>query len=246
MTHGIGHQFMRETQYKFMEQPDQQKGLPQPPLELPYDVTQRLIDLPAPDALALEPVNLRELIEHRATVRNYSETPITLDELSYLLWCTQGVKGLRESYVTLRTVPSAGGRHAFETLLLANRVEGLEAGVYRFVASLHKLIRLDLGDNLTRRLTHASRNQEQVARSAVTFLWVAVPYRMTFRYGERGFRYLLLDAGHICQNLYLAAEAIGCGVCAIAAYDDEQLNTTLGLDGETQFVIYLASLGKRE
>jgi SagB-type dehydrogenase family enzyme len=245
MTNGIGHQFMRNTQYKHMEQPDQQKGLPQPPLELPYDVTQRLIDLPAPDELDLEPVNLRKLIEDRTTTRNYVETPITLAELSYLLWCTQGVKGVRESYATLRTVPSAGARHAFETLLLVNRVEGLEPGGYRFVASLHKLVRLDLGDNLTRRLAHACRNQEQVARSAATLFWVAVPYRMTFRYGERGFRYLHLDAGHVCQNLYLAAEAIGCGVCAIAAFDDEQLNTTLGLDGETQFVIYLASLGRR-
>jgi len=245
MTDGIGHQFIRQTQYKYMEQPDQQKGLPQPPLELPYDVTQRLIDLPAPDELPLEPVNLRKLIEDRSTVRNYAETPITLAELSYLLWCTQGVKGVRETHATVRTVPSAGARHAFETLLLANRVEELEPGVYRFVASLHKLVRLDLGDNLARRLAHACRNQEQVARSAATFFWVAVPYRMTYRYGERGYRYLFLDAGHVCQNLYLAAQAIGCGVCAIAAYDDEQLNATLGLDGETQFVIYLASLGKR-
>jgi SagB-type dehydrogenase family enzyme len=82
-----------------------------------------------------------------------------------------------------------------------------------------------------------------VLHSAVTFLWVAVVERMTWRYAERGDRYLLLDAGHVCQNLYLAAEALGCGVCAIAAYDDALLNAELGLDGENLFVIYLASLG---
>jgi SagB-type dehydrogenase family enzyme len=84
-----------------------------------------------------------------------------------------------------------------------------------------------------------------VKKSAVTFIWVAVPYRMTWRYGERGYRYLLLDAGHVCQNLYLAAENISSGVCAIAAYHDAMFNELLGLDGENQFVIYLGTVGKK-
>ena len=82
--------------------------------------------------------------------------------------------------------------------------------------------------------------------SGVVFLWTAVPYRMTWRYGERGYRDLHLDAGHVCQNLYLAAEAVGCGVCAIAAFDDDVMNDLLGIDGNDQFLIYLATAGKKD
>jgi SagB-type dehydrogenase family enzyme len=230
-----------------MEPSDQQKGLPQPPLELPFDNARAITALPDPADLALEPVNLRDVIEERRTVRNYPPTPITLLELSHLLWCTQGVQGVRETHATVRTVPSAGARHAFETLLLVNAVEGLEPGVYRYLALDHRLLRLDLGESqdLTPRLVRACLNQEQVNRSAVTFFWVAVAQRMTWRYGERGYRYLHLDAGHVCQNLYLAEHVIGCGVCAIGAYDDDALNGVLNLDGEEQFVIYAASVGKR-
>ncbi len=241
----IGRQFMLETQYTHMDPSAQSRGETQPPLELPYDTNQRLIDLPSPDALKLEPVELRTLIEQRRTLRNYTEAPISLGELSYLLWCTQGVKEQRESYATVRTVPSAGARHAFETYLLVNRVTDLEPGVYRYLASLHKLIRLPLEGDLTAQITQACSNQEHVNRSAVTFLWVAVAERMTWRYVERGYRYLFLDAGHVCQNLYLAAGMIGSGVCAIGAYDDAALNRVLQLDGEELFVIYGATLGKK-
>jgi SagB-type dehydrogenase family enzyme len=94
-------------------------------------------------------------------------------------------------------------------------------------------------------ITHACLDQKQVETSAVTFIWAAVVKRMAWRYVERGYRYLFLDAGHVCQNLYLAAEAVGCGACAIAAYHDDLLNQALGLDGENIFAIYLASVGKR-
>jgi SagB-type dehydrogenase family enzyme len=148
--------------------------------------------------------------------------------------------------VTLRTVPSAGARHAFETYLLINKVEGLTPGLYRYAAIDHALVTLDLSPEVNARLTAACEDQSQVATSAVTFAWGAVIERMIWRYPERGYRYILLDAGHVCQNLYLAAEALGCGVCAIAAYDDDLTNQVFGLDGENQFIVYLASLGKRK
>jgi len=245
MSAGIGRQFLLETQYKYLEPSAQSRGVPQPPLELPYDVTQRPIELPDADTLDLQPVNLRELIERRRTLRNYAPDPITLGELSYLLWCTQGILEQRGTQATVRTVPSAGARHAFETALLVNRVVGLEPGVYRYLAGLHFLIRWPIEGDPVARLTRACLNQEQIPRSAVTFFWVAVTERMTWRYGERGYRYLFLDAGHVCQNLYLAAEAIGCGVCAIGAFDDEALNAAFELDGDDLFVIYAATVGRR-
>ena len=242
---GTGHHFMQATKYDKLEPSPQSQQHDQPPLELPVADDIARIDLPAPDALDLAPVNLREVITQRTTIRNYAGKLLSLEELSHLLWCTQGVKDMRDTYATLRTVPSAGARHAFETYLLINDVEGLEPGIYRYIALEHKLIKLDVGEDLAHRMAKACLNQEQVVRSAVTFIWGAVVERMTWRYVERGYRYLHLDAGHVCQNLYLAAEVIGCGVCAIAAFDDDRINELLTLDGESQFVIYVATVGKR-
>ena len=125
------------------------------------------------------------------------------------------------------------------------RQESLTPGLYRYVALEHSLLPIRLDANIEGEITEATLKQAQITYSAVTFIWVAVVERMYWRYIERGYRYLHLDAGHVCQNLYLAAEALNCGVCAMAAFDDEALNAVMGLDGEEQFVIYLASLGKK-
>jgi SagB-type dehydrogenase family enzyme len=245
MTDGIGRQFMLETRYEYMEPSGQSQGTPQPLLELPHDPTHSLIELPAPDALSLPDMNLLDLITQRTTHRHYADAPLTLAELSFLLWCTQGIKLTDRARATRRTVPSAGARHAFETVLLVNNVTDLAPGLYRFLASMHHLIVLPAPEDIAARITEAGLQQNHIARSAVTFLWVAVVERMAWRYGERGYRYLHLDAGHVCQNLYLAAEAIGFGVGAIAAFNDAALNAVLDLDGDEQFVIYLATVGKK-
>ena len=169
---------------------------------------------------------------------------MTLAELSWLLWCTQGVKEVIPHQATLRTVPSAGARHALESYLLVNRVAGLRPGLYRFVAVGHQLLEIHGPKEAGLLIREACLGQEMVTASAVTFIWTAVIRRMTWRYGARGYRYIFLDAGHACQNLYLAAQEIGCGVCAVAAFDDEAMNRTLNLDGEEQFTLYLATLGK--
>ena len=160
--------------------------------------------------------------------------------------CSGARRGSRRSSpIPLRTVPSAGARHALESYLLVNNVEGIEKGLYRFLAIEHRLAPLEFEPGVDERITAACLGQDMVRTSAVTFIWAAVPYRMTWRYGERGYRYLYLDAGHACQNLYLAAEAIECGVCAIAAFLDDEMNRAIGVDGEEQFVIYIATAGKK-
>ncbi len=244
-TKSIGRQFMQATRVSRLEPSEQSRGLPQPPLELPYDGPGPRIDLPRPGALPLGRVDLIDVINARRSRRHYSPDPISLEELSFLLWCTQGVEEITSRPATLRPVPSAGARHAFETLLLVNRVAGLEPGLYRFIATTHQLGPLQTAPDPTGRLTAACRRQQMVPASAVTFIWVAVLARMRWRYGERGYRYLLLDAGHVCQNLYLAAEAIGGHACALGGFDDEALNRELGLDGEELFAVYLGALGKR-
>jgi len=245
MSQGAGRRFMQKTQHQYLDVSDQRKKMPQPPLELSYDIQLPVFALPAPSELPGYQVDLKATIENRRSVRQYAAQALTLKELAFLLWCTQGVKETVDDYATLRTVPSAGARHAFETYLLVNQVDELESGVYRYLAIDHKLVQLDKLDGLADKLTEACWGQTQVKRSAVTFFWAAVPYRMAWRYGERGYRYLHLDAGHICQNLYLSAEAIGAGVCAIAAFQDDMLNGLLDLDGEEQFIIYLATVGKK-
>jgi len=244
MANQIGKEFMLKTRYAYLESSGQMQGLPQPPLELPYDTTKTVIKLPEPELLPEKNVNFLELVELRTSVRKYSAEPITLTDLSYLLWCTQGVKLVMPGNATFRTVPSAGARHAFETYLLINNVEGLQPGLYRFLAIDHKLVEVDLTENMSDAITAACLNQQFIKTSAVTFIWVAVAERMLWRYGERGYRYLHLDAGHVCQNLYLAAQTINCGACAIAAFEDAQLNEVLGCDGEEQFAIYVATVGK--
>jgi SagB-type dehydrogenase family enzyme len=242
---GIGHQFIEQTKYRKMGKSDYGKGLPQPPLELPWDEQKPLIPLPPPPGIALGQSPLRQLIDQRRSLREYAETPLSLEELSYLLWCTQGVEEVVPGSRTTRTVPSAGSRHALETLVCVNRVEGLTPGIYRFVASKHALVEENLAENIRDRLTEACLGQGPVKTSCATFVWVAVVYRMNYRYGERGYRYLYLDAGHVCQSLYLAAEAIDCGACGIAAFQDDEVNRVLKLDGESQFAIYLGAVGKK-
>ncbi|MFA4860495.1 SagB/ThcOx family dehydrogenase [Methanoregula sp.] len=243
---GAGQEFMERTKYRYIGKSDQQRGVPQPPLELPADPARPIIDLPRPDSPGIPLVDLREAMEQRTSIRSYAHESLALEELGFLLWCTQGVKTIHGNLATLRTVPSAGARHAFETYILANDVDGLEPGLYRYLALSHRLQLIETDPTLALRMTAACFDQQFLLRSGAVFLWTAVPYRMTWRYGERGYRDLHLDAGHVCQNLYLAAEAVGCGVCAIAAFDDDAMNELLGINGKAQFLIYLATVGKRD
>ena len=243
---GIGKEFMDKTQYKYLDESDQSKGLPQPLLELPPVEGRRIIDLPKPEEIDLGHVDLRKVLEGRRSVRAYSEAPFSLGELSWLLWACQGVKEVVGRPATLRTVPSAGARHPFETYLLLNNVEGLKPGLYRFLATDHKLAVVSLDGDIADRVAESCYRQRFVKTCAATFIFAAVQYRTYWRYGERGYRYMHLDAGHVSQNLYLAAEAIGGGACAIGAFYDEELNGVLGVDGEEQFAIYVTTTGKKK
>ncbi|MDH4157105.1 MAG: SagB/ThcOx family dehydrogenase [candidate division Zixibacteria bacterium] len=242
-----GQQFLEESKYDQMGQSDQMKGMPPPPMELPYDTTGAVIDLPSPREFRPTDDNLKAVIEKRRTLRPPAREPLTMAELSYLLWCTQGVQKVLPppDARTVRNVPSAGGKHTFETYLLVNRVEGLKPGVYRFLAIDHKLVEVDTSEGLSGKMVKGCLDQQHVGTSAVMFIWVAVAQRTIWRYNTRGYRYMFLDAGHVCQNLYLSAESIGCGACAIGAYSDNEVNRLLDLDGREQFVIYMGTVGRK-
>ena len=236
---------LKQTYYKEMGISDQQKGVPQPPLFDDIDCEENLIDLPSPEDFDLKPVDFKNILFSRRSVRNYANSPISVEQLSYLLWSSQGVKKIVPGKATFRTVPSAGARHAFETYLLVNNVESLKPGLYKYNAAEHKLILVTSSNEISDDITSGCLGQKFVKTCAATFIWAADFYRMAWRYQKRSYRYLHLDAGHVCQNLYLAAETINCGVCAIAAFDDELMNSILNLDGDKKFVIYIAAAGKK-
>ncbi len=242
---GIGREFLERTKYKYLETSLQSMGEPQPPLESNYDVSATLIKLPRIVTDRFRESRFIDIVESRRSHREYADAVMSMDELAYLLWCTQGVKK-KSSHVTFRTVPSAGARHAFETYLQINRVKGLKHGLYRYLALENALIEIDTAEDVPDKMLEACLGQGFVKRCAVNFIWVADIARMYWRYGERGYRYIHLDAGHICQNLYLAAESIGLGACAIAAFDDDIANRFLRLDAKSFFVVYIASVGKKK
>ncbi len=242
----IGDEFINKTKYQYLSLSDQMKGVTPPDLQLSYPDEMEIISLPEWNEMEISRENIVSAINLRQSIRNYQKVTISLPELSYLLWCTQGVKEIVSDVATRRTVPSAGARHALETTLLVNRVEGLVPGMYRYLSLEHQLGILKKENSIADDIVKASFGQDFIKHSAVTFIWSALIYRMKWRYGERAYRYIFLDAGHVAQNLYLSAEAIGCGVCAIAAFSDDDMNCILGLDGKEQFVIYMATVGKKE
>lgn len=224
---------------------DQNRGIECPPIEKPYAADALKVELVKPGSW--ENINKPDLVSaiaRRSSRRDYTKEPLTLEEVSFLLWAIQGVRGFPVSGHALRTVPSAGGRHALETYLAVLNVQNLEPGVYRYLPLSHQLLFEFHTDNLSAKIVRATLGQSFTGRSALTFIWTAIPYRMEWRYGLAAYKVIAIDAGHVCQNLYLAGEAIGAGTCAIAAYDQEAMDTLLHLDGEEEFTVYLAAVGK--
>ncbi len=227
---------------------DQQAGVPQPPVQKPFDPAAPTVALIPPGSLTVGRMPLVEVLRRRRSRRKYTQDPLTLEELSFLLWSTQGIdKVIQNGKATLRPAPSAGARHPFETYLLVNRVTGVAPGLYRYLPLDHRLVLLSAEAGLAERV-HAASYDQYVLQSAVTFIWTTLPYRTEWRYGSLSHKMIAVDAGHVCQNLYLAAEAIGAGTCAIGAYDqagiDAVLGAVAGVDGSDEFTIYMAPVGR--
>ena len=221
---------------------DQYMGVEAPPVQKPLSEGAAITALP--DPVGLGSISLEEAIRARESRRSYTSESISMKELSFLLWATQGLREEPFQGHALRTVPSAGCRHALETYLAVFRVDGLARGVYRYLPVGHGLTRISDPGDPEGRTARAALGQRFAGKGAVTFIWTTVPYRMEWRYGDAAYKVIAIDAGHVCQNLYLACEAIGAGTCAIAAYDQEKADRLAGVDGEEEFVIYMASVGK--
>lgn len=222
---------------------DQEKQVAQPPLTKAA-ISDRTILLTREFVAVVKEANYLTLLQQRKSHRIYKDASLTLEQLSFLLWSTQGVKAIRgNNYATIRPVPSAGARHAFETYLAVFRVEGLENGIYHYLPLEHAIEFVAAVKDLEETVSDSLCEQQWAGKSAAVFFYSAVPYRSEWRYGIEAHKLMLLDVGHVVQNLYLSCQAIGCGTCAIAAFDQAKADGLLELDGENEYVIYAAPVG---
>ncbi|MEJ2759652.1 MAG: SagB/ThcOx family dehydrogenase [Anaerolineales bacterium] len=236
---------------------DQSLGRPRPDVQKPAPANAIRVDLAPIEAISLGDVSLKQVIGQRRSLRHFSAEPLNLEEISFLLWATQGVSQVIEaSDITYfkRTVPSGGNRHPFETYISAHNVSGLEVGLYRYLPLDHQLVVETLDPDLPARVQQASLDQYSmvdgkrfnfVEGSAATFIWTATPYRTEWRYGPAAAKLVAVDAGHLAQNLYLACGAVGAGMVAVGAFDRLKADAVLGVDGTEEFSIYMAPVGKR-
>ncbi len=222
---------------------DQQLKLPQPPL-VKAAMSDQAQQLPRNfEDLDMEQ-DFISLLKERKSSRVYTGEQVSLLQLSFLLWATQGIKDIRgKAYATLRTVPSGGARHGFETYLLVQNVEGLQAGAYHYLPFGHQIEFLYHVPDLPRAISVSLEGQSWASKASLIFYWSFVPYRCEWRYGIWAHRPALIDVGHVGQNLYLACSALGLGTCAIAALDRRFCDSLFGLDGEEEFTVYAFPVG---
>jgi SagB-type dehydrogenase family enzyme len=241
VTEGIGDRYQQETKYfrdrmaggflDWSKQPDTYKR---------YENRKGEFPLPEPQWEGGMPV--WAVMKERQSQREFTREPISLSDLSQLLAITQGITHAAFGH-PFRASPSAGALYPIETYLAVDHIEGLEAGLYHYFVPDHLLESLNKG-SLGKELAQAALGQDMVRTASVVFIWTAVVRRSKWKYKERGYRYIYLDAGHIGQSLYLGATALDLGCCTIGALFDEEVNRLLGVDGKEETVVYMAAVGK--
>ncbi len=242
-TYEIGERFQHETKYT----PESLNGymldfksMPEPFKE--YKDALSVVSLPEPKTP--KEGNLWKLLTKRRTHRNYAASQsLKLNDLAALLWATQGLTA-QFGDTFFRTAPSAGGLYPIETYVCVRAVDGVEQGIYHFRPGDFDLELIRRGDFATA-LSEAALQQSVILGAQATFIWSGLIARARWKYRQRAYRYIYLDAGHIGQNLYLAGEALGIGVCAVGAFFDDDVNKIVGLDGREETVVYMATVGAK-
>ena len=186
-------------------------------------------------------VSLDEALRRRKSVRRFTSQPVNLEQVSYLLWASSGIQRIEGGH-EFRTAPSAGALYPIETYLVANNVEKLAQGVYHYAIRRHELEEVKTG-HFGGAVAEGALGQSVCAEAALVLIWTAIFQRSKWKYGQRAYRYVYLDAGHIAQNLALAAVSLGLGSCQVGALYDDELNRILDLDGIEESVIYTSAIG---
>ncbi|MFX1496915.1 MAG: SagB/ThcOx family dehydrogenase [Promethearchaeota archaeon] len=206
-----------------------------------YPDAVRIIKLPTPKFD--KKISFWDVILNRKSIRKFKNNPITLPQLSLLLF---GITGLTRIFpqFAFRTVPSAGGLYPIETYPVINNVEGIERGIYHYNIPNHSVELLREGD-FRSEIMRGCLDQQLAFNSALNIVWTAIIERSKWKYLQRCYRYIYMDVGHIGQNFYLIAEALGLGACTIGAIYDDEINKSIGIDGVTETAIYVGVIGKR-
>lgn len=237
---GIGDRYQQETKYTR----ESLSGSRIMPADRPEQFKQ------FPDALEFYPLtrppstessDFWEVLIFRRSERRFADTALAAKDLHLLLFATQGITADAGGSL-FRTAPSAGGLFPIETYVSVNHVTHFPQGIYHLNVVQNSLELLRKND-FSAPLTRAALGQSMVAESAATFIWSAVIERSTWKYRERAYRYIYLDAGHIGQNLYLAATALGLGCCTIGAFFDDEVNRIIGVDGKQETAVYMGAVG---
>jgi len=234
---GIGDKFQQQTKYNPGKMPAGPRPASSPSLYKTYPDKPQ-IKLPSPEPAKM---SLHQTLHQRKSIRSFSKKPITLQQLSYLLWASTGIQRTEMGY-EFRTAPSAGALYPIETYLSANNVEDLEQGLYHYSIRAHHLEQLEKGD-YSRKIAAAALGQTMCATAACVFVWSSIFARTTSKYAQRGYRYVYLDAGHIAENLALAAVSLNLGSCEIGAFYDQPVNDIFELDGTEESSLILAATG---
>lgn len=230
---------------------DQQRGVPHPAHG--KDMAGELIELPSFEN-AVTQKQYMDLLDIRRSERVYSETPMTQEQMAFMLWTAQGAQEFRgiNNIATLRPVPSGGARHPFELYVAVQNVDGLKAGLYRYAPMQHvgeKLVAIEFlssFDDYKNQITALLAGQSWAAKAPIVLFFSCIPYRAEWRYSEAAHRVMLIDLGHAGQNVMLSAAALGLGSCCMAAYDQKLCDTTLGFDGTDEYTVYAIAVGTPE
>ena len=228
---------------------DRTRQRAEPPAEKTVPAGARRIALIPLSEIHLGDMSVREAITARRSTRDFSDAPLSLEELSFLLWATQGITAVQRDAAGVieqrfRAAPSAGGRYPLETYLAIRRVQGVAAGIYRYAPNEHQLVLVREDAEISAAFMAACYGTPSVGSAAVVFIWSAVPYRTEWKYTYLAHRMIAMEAGHVCENLYLAAESCRTGCCAVLSYHQPRVDELLGVDGGDEFAIYLACVGK--
>lgn len=238
---GIGDRYHQETKYRrYSMAPGGLDWSNQPALYKEFSHSLKRVPIQPPTLAAGK--SLWEIIAERRSIREFSDDPIRFSELSQLLWATQGITLNAWGY-DFRACPSAGALYPIETYLVVNRVETIAPGLYHYRVKERELVLLREG-RLGWDLSRAGLDQELLEAAGVVFVWTAIVERSKWKYRQRAYRYIYMDVGHIAQNLYLGATALGLGCCTVGAFFDEEVDQLIGIDGKNEISVYMGAVGK--
>lgn len=237
----LSEKFHHKTKIKKIESESDPKSWPKEWKKVYFKAYARLDEyqLPKP-TLPTSVFGFKKVLIDRISKRNFSSKPMSVDKLSSLLYFSAGMKNKKPPFLANRFYPSAGSRYPLEVYIISNKVQGLQKGLYHYSVQSHSLEKLLVFDSF--RYTNYFGHKWVVKASSLIVI-TAMFKRTIIKYGDRGYRHTLIEAGHMGQNIYLVSTTLGLSCCAIGGFSDVEINKLLDIDGITESVLYILAVG---